>query len=79
MKGHLTQGRFIQGLVFYLPLFYLVANIVLDTISIFDFNSINIVLTSSVLISLLGFYDDFMEISAFHKYIILTFYNWNDY
>ena len=49
------------------------ANIVLDTISIFDFNSINIVLISSVLISLLGFYDDFMEISAFHKYIILTF------
>ena len=49
------------------------ANIVLDTISVFDFNSINIVLTSSVLISLLGFYDDFMEISAFHKYIILLF------
>ena len=49
------------------------ANIVLDTVSIFDFNSINIVLISSVLISLLGFYDDFMEISAFHKYIILTF------
>ena len=49
------------------------ANIVLDTVSIFDFNSINIVITSSVLISLLGFYDDFMEISAFHKYIILTF------
>ena len=49
------------------------AKIVLDTISIFDFNSISIVITSSVLISLLGFYDDFMEISAFHKYIILTF------
>ena len=49
------------------------AQIVLDTISIFDFNSISIVITSSVLISLLGFYDDFMEISAFHKYIILTF------
>ena len=49
------------------------ANIVLDTISVFDFNSLNIVLISSVLISLLGFYDDFMEISAFHKYIILTF------
>ena len=49
------------------------ANIVLDTISVFDFNSINIVITSSVLISLLGFYDDFMEISAFHKYIILLF------
>ena len=49
------------------------ANIVLDTISIFDFNSINIVITSSVLIAILGFYDDFMEITAFHKYIILIF------
>ena len=49
------------------------ANIVLDTISIFDFNAINIVIASSVLIAILGFYDDFMEITAFHKYIILLF------
>ena len=67
------SGQVYTGSGILLAFVLLVANIVLDTVSIFDFNSINIVLTSSVLISLLGFYDDFMEISAFHKYIILTF------
>ena len=70
-SSHLGQVYTGSGIL--LAFVLLVANIVLDTISIFDFNAINIVLTSSVLISLLGFYDDFMEITAFHKYIILTF------
>jgi len=67
-SGHVYTG---SGIL--LAFVLLVANIVLDTISVFDFNSINIVIISSVLISILGFYDDFMEISAFHKYIILLF------
>ena len=66
-------GQVYTGSGILLAFVLLVANIVLDTISIFDFNSINIVITSSVLVAILGFYDDFMEISAFHKYIILTF------
>jgi UDP-N-acetylmuramyl pentapeptide phosphotransferase/UDP-N-acetylglucosamine-1-phosphate transferase len=67
------SGQVYTGSGILLAFVLLVANIVLDTISVFDFNSINIVITSSVLISILGFYDDFMEITAFHKYIILIF------
>ena len=70
-SSHLGQVYTGSGIL--LAFVLLVANIVLDTISIFDFNSINIVITSSVLIAILGFYDDFMEITAFHKYIILLF------
>ena len=70
-SSHLGQVYTGSGIL--LAFVLLVANIVLDTISIFDFNAINIVLTSSVLIAILGFYDDFMDISAFHKYIILLF------
>ena len=67
------SGQVYTGSGILLAFVLLVADIVLDTISIFDFNSISIVITSSVLVAILGFYDDFMEISAFHKYIILTF------
>ena len=67
------SGQVYTGSGILLAFVLLVANIVLDTVSIFDFNSINIVITSSVLIAILGFYDDFMQISAFHKYIILLF------
>ena len=67
------SGQVYTGAGILLAFVLLVANIVLDTVSIFDFNSINIVIISSVLVAILGFYDDFMEISAFHKYIILTF------
>ena len=70
-SSHLGQVYTGSGIL--LAFVLLVANIVLDTISIFDFNAINIVITSSVLIAVLGFYDDFMEITAFHKYIILLF------
>ena len=66
-------GQVYTGSGILLAFVLLVANIVLDTVSIFDFNSINIVITSSVLVAILGFYDDFNEITAFHKYIILLF------
>ena len=67
------SGQVYTGSGILLAFVLLVANIVLDTVSVFDFNSINIVITSSVLVAILGFYDDFMEITAFHKYIILFF------
>lgn len=66
-------GQVYTGSGILLAFVLLVANIVLDTVSIFDFNSLNIVIISSLLVSILGFYDDFMEISAFHKYIMLLF------
>ena len=67
------SGQVYTGAGILLAFVLLVADIFLSTISIFDFNSINFVITSSVLIAILGFYDDFMEITAFHKYIILLF------
>jgi len=67
------SGQVYTGAGILLAFVLLVADIFLSTISIFDFNSINFVITSSVLIAILGFYDDFMDISAFHKYIILLF------
>ena len=67
------MGQVYTGAGILLAFVLLVGNIVLDTVSIFDFNSINVVIISSLLVSLLGFYDDFMEISAFHKYIMLLF------
>ena len=51
------SGQVYTGSGILLAFVLLVADIVLDTISIFDFNSINIVITSSVLVAILGFYD----------------------
>lgn len=66
-------GQVYTGAGILIAFVVLVANIVLDSVSVFDFDSINVIIISSILVSILGFYDDFMEISAFHKYIILTF------
>ena len=67
------NGQVYTGAGILLAFVVLVGNIVLDTVSLFDFNSINVVIISSFLVSLLGFYDDFMEITAFYKYIMLLF------
>ena len=66
-------GQVYTGAGILLAFVLIVGNLVLDSISVFDFDSLNIIIMSSVLVSILGFYDDFMEISAFHKYIILLF------
>jgi len=51
----------------------MVAALVLDNLDFIEFASISPVIATSILISVLGFYDDFTEVSAFQKYIILTF------
>lgn len=51
----------------------LIGKIVLDGISMFDFEDLNTIIISSILVSIIGIYDDFMDISSFHKYIILLF------
>ena len=66
-------GQVYTGAGIILGLVLLVGNIVLGSISVFNFDYLNVIIVSSLLISFLGFYDDFMEISAFHKYIILLF------
>ena len=51
----------------------MVAAVVLDNLDFVEFAALSPVIGTSILVSVLGFYDDFTEITAFHKYIILTF------
>ena len=51
----------------------LVAVVVLDSLDFVEFTQISPLIGTSILIAALGFYDDFNEINAFQKYIILTF------
>ena len=51
----------------------MVATLVLDDLDFTYFSKLSPVLATSILVSVLGFYDDFTDISAFQKYIILTF------
>ena len=51
----------------------MVASLVLDDLDFTNFSNFSPVIATSILVSILGFYDDFTEISAFQKYIILTF------
>ena len=50
----------------------LVAVVVLDSLDFVEFTRF-LLLLGSILIAAVGFYDDFNEINAFQKYIILTF------
>ena len=51
----------------------MVAAVVLDNLDFVGFAVLSPVIGTSILIAVLGFYDDFNDITAFHKYIILTF------
>ncbi len=51
----------------------MVSALVLDDLDFVEFSNFSPVIATSILVSVLGFYDDFTEISAFQKYIILTF------
>ena len=51
----------------------MVAALVLDDLDFVEFSNFSPVIATSILVSVLGFYDDFTDISAFQKYIILTF------
>ena len=51
----------------------MVAALVLDDLDFTNFSNFSPVIATSILVSVLGFYDDFTDISAFQKYIILTF------
>ena len=51
----------------------MVAAVVIDNLDFVGLAELSPVIATSILISVLGFYDDFTDITAFHKYIILTF------
>tara|TARA_B100002051_G_scaffold148159_1_gene140275 strand:- start:309 stop:1412 length:1104 start_codon:yes stop_codon:yes gene_type:complete len=51
----------------------MVAALILDNLDFVYFSNFSPIVATSILISILGFYDDFIEISPFNKYIVLTF------
>ena len=51
----------------------MVAAVILDNLDFVEFSNFSPIVSTAILVSILGFYDDFNEISAFNKYIILSF------
>ena len=50
----------------------MVAALILDNLDFIEFSNFSPIVATATLFHL-GFYDDFIEISAFNKYIVLTF------
>ena len=67
-KGNILTGG---GVVYASVL--MVFSLVLDNMDVVKFSNFSPVLATSILIAILGFYNDLIEISAFNKYIVLTF------
>ena len=51
----------------------MVTALILDDLDFVEFSNFSPIIATSILISIVGFYDDFRNISAFHKYITLSF------
>ena len=51
----------------------MVAALILDNVDFVEFSNFSPIVATAILVSILGFYDDFMEMSPFNKYIVLTF------
>jgi len=67
-KGNVYTGG---GVVFAAVI--MVAALILDNLDFVEFSNFSPLVATAILISIFGFYDDFMEISPFNKYIVLTF------
>ena len=51
----------------------MVAALILDNLDFLEFSNFSPIIATSILVAILGFYDDFVDISPFNKYIVLTF------
>ncbi len=67
------KGKVFTGGGMVIATVLLVAVVVLDSLDFVEFTQISPLIGTSILIAAVGFYDDFNEINAFQKYIILTF------
>ena len=47
--------------------------LILDNLDFLEFSNFSPIIATAILVSIIGFYDDFIDISAFNKYILLTF------
>ena len=55
----------------------MVAAVVLDNLDFVGFAALSPVIGTSILIAVLGFYDDFTDITAFHKVYYPYFFDFN--
>ena len=51
----------------------MVGALILDNLDFVEFSNFSPIVATGILVSILGFFDDFIEISAFNKYIVLSF------
>ena len=51
----------------------MVCALILNNLDFVQFSNFSPIVATAILVSILGFFDDFIEISAFNKYIVLTF------
>ena len=51
----------------------MVSALILDNLDFLEFSNFSPIVATAILVSILGFFDDFIEISAFNKYIVLAF------
>ena len=67
------NGRVYTGAGLVLSFILLLLAVGLNNIEFLFFEKLAPIISASVLIAIIGFYDDFRELSAFQKYIILAF------
>ena len=51
----------------------MVSALILDNLDFVEFSNFSPIVATAILVSIFGFYDDFVEVSAFNKYIVLAF------
>ena len=51
----------------------MVSALILDNLDFVEFSNFSPIVATAILVSILGFFDDFIEISPFNKYIVLSF------
>ena len=78
LKKHSNERAVHKGVVFtgggvVYAAVIMVAALILDNLDFIEFSNFSPIVATGILVSIIGFYDDFIEISAFNKYILLTF------
>ena len=67
------KGKIYTGAGLVLSIILLLGAVSLNTIEFLFFEKLSPIIGASILVGIVGFYDDFQDLSAFQKYITLTF------
>ena len=77
VKGYsnraIHKGKVYTGAGLVLSFILLLAAVGLNNIEFLFFEKLASIISASVLVAVIGFYDDFRELSAFQKYVVLAF------